>query len=189
MTTTADQLTPKQNALASRVFVETMSELAKHRINHGKLEAIADELSSALRIGLSEINAVNPLTTEQVAKLERMLAESTPPPSSVSPLGERRIHSKEELALLEATRAKASNPICVLSATSSASPPGLSAAEAAYCQMAELRRKRKHEMALLESQALKARGKASCASCRDQGENGDPIHPQAMSCDSRGEQP
>lgn len=56
------------------------------------------------------------------------------------------------------------------------------------CSMAELRRRRKEQLALLESQALKARGKASCALCRDQGETGGPIHPQAMSCDSRGEQ-
>lgn len=102
-----------QRKMASGVFIETMCELAKHRINHGKLEGIADELSSALCGGLAEINAVEPVANEP--------------------------------------------------------------AFAACCQMAELRRKRKHEMALLESQALKAR----CASCRDQGESAGPIHPRA----------
>lgn len=56
------------------------------------------------------------------------------------------------------------------------------------CPLGELRQRRKEELALLESQALKARG-AVCVRCWDQGENGGPIHPQAMSYDSRGEQP
>ncbi|MFI2817893.1 hypothetical protein [Vreelandella piezotolerans] len=112
-TTTSQSLVDYQRQMASGVFIETLCELAKHRIHHGKLEGIADELSSAMRAGLAEINALEPVANEP--------------------------------------------------------------AFAACCQMAELRRKRKHEMALLESQALKAR----CASCRDQGESAGPIHPQA----------
>lgn len=109
-----DQLSPKQNALASRVFTETMGELAKCRVNHGNLEDIADEFASALRVGLREINDVSGLTNEQVAKLEQAFAL----PADTN----------------------ANYPICVLSATSSGGPanhPGLTAAQAnGYLQKA-----------------------------------------------------
>ncbi len=119
-------LSPSQTALANRVLAEAIGDLAKHRVNHGSLEGIADELASALHIGLGLLNRAGSSKDEP--------SHSTP------------------------------------------------------CPWAELRRRRKEQQALLERQALKARG-AVCVRCWDQGENGDPIHPQAMSCDSRGEQP
>ncbi|MFP3343338.1 hypothetical protein R0J87_12590 [Halomonas sp. SIMBA_159] len=68
-----------QRQLASGVFIETMCELAKHRINHGKLEGIADELSSALCVGLAEINAVEPvgLDATQLAQLDQAFSDAT----------------------------------------------------------------------------------------------------------------
>lgn len=119
-------LSPSQTALANRVLAEAIGDLAKHRVNHGSLESIADELASALHIGLGSLNRAGSSKDE---------------PSHFTP-----------------------------------------------CSWAELRRRRKEQLALLESQALKARSLAGCASCWDQGENEGPIHPQAMSCNSRGEQ-
>lgn len=119
-------LSTSQTTLANRILAEAIGDLAKHRVNLGTLESIADELASALRIGLGALNAVESSDDE---------------PSYSAP-----------------------------------------------CPLGELRRRRKEELALLESQALKARG-AGCVRCWDQGENGGPIHPQAMSYDVRGEQP
>lgn len=87
----ADQLNPQQNELASRLFIETMAELAKQRIYHGKLEDIADEFASALRVGLCELNPLGTLNDEPEIK----------PSNSVCPLGELRRRRKEELALIE----------------------------------------------------------------------------------------